>query len=119
MGRPRKNQTLTTLETLDPKAVTSEQEEVSGLVDQKLVGDIIYENDQSGSTKLKTLELKSVAVSVLRHPVTQNWMLVQIPFDFATNTFGEMTIVEQNTDRSEIQYRFRVVTGDTFFSVLQ
>lgn len=94
MGRPRKNPTdLNTQEELLDQSEKVHTEE-----------------------PLYKAECKNVALSVMRNPVTQHWMLVSVKFDYTTKSFGEMTVLEEHTDRSEITHRFKVISGNEFFS---
>jgi hypothetical protein len=123
MGRPRK--TLTTLETSTPEQVveinTGEKDLYSTPVNEKLDA-LIAETQKLGLYDEVCLggfvELKNTALSIVRNPVTQHWILLQFKFDYATKTIGEMTIVEEHTDRIEIVERFKMVAGTELMSAV-
>ena len=108
MGRPRKNP-LPAVKTEQDKVLDTlvAESQRLGLYDEPTV--IVPE-------PLKPVECNNVALSILRNPANQKWMLVSIKFDYATKTLGEMTIIEQHTDRVEITYRYQVISGTTFMS---
>ena len=108
MGRPRKNQTLTTLTTESVEKgqkITTYQAETlnESTPDREFV--IFME---------KPIELKNLALSIVKNSETGQWMLVQSKFDYKTNTNSKWEVIEQHTDLSEITHRFKVVFGETF-----
>ena len=124
MGRPRKNQTLTTLETLDPKQVAQEaldqmvaEGEAQGLYstpDRELVEPTAFTAEPAEVPE----ELKNTALSIVRNPVNQHWMLVQFKFDYASKTVGPLVVVEEHSDRIEIVERFKMIAGTELMSAV-
>jgi len=116
-GRPKKNQTLTTLETLDPKEV--QEEALQTMVDEgQKMG--LYEelHDQTNEIFKADIpvvkELKEVAISVFRNPKTNRWAVATVKFDYITGTFGKVDIIEESTERIEVLERARVQFADHF-----
>jgi hypothetical protein len=113
MGRPRKNQTLTTL-TTEP---TEEQTQaLDTLVSEGEALDLYSSPDReplafTAEPKEVPLELNNLALSIVRNPENQRWILIQFPFDYKTKTIGPIEIVEEHTDRIEIVERFKMVAG--------
>lgn len=124
MGRPRKNQTLTTLETLDPKQVANEALDQMVAEGERL--DLYSTPDREPVEPTAFTaepvevpeELKNIALSIVRNPVNQHWMLVQFKFDYASKTIGSLVVVEEHTDRIEIVERFKMVAGTELMSAV-
>lgn len=107
MGRPRKNPLpLTTLET-----ESTVEEQTLNIIEQEP-----HSLDLHKEPKL--IELKNTALSIVRNPVTQHWMLVQFKFDYVTKTVGELIVLEEHTDRIEIVERFKMVAGTELMSAV-
>lgn len=100
MGRPRKN----------PVQQLEVQENVTNPVIEDLTGSV------TSFTAPVQVELNNLALSIVRNPVTQHWMLVQFNFDFTTETFGKLVVVEEHTDRIEIVERFKMIAGAKLMS---
>lgn len=75
---------------------------------------VIVENPVVNQTPEPTVLLNNVALSVLQDPVTKKWSVLEIPFDFATQTFGEIKVVETNEAFAVIRERFLVLAGRNF-----
>jgi len=123
MGRPRKNQTLTTLETLDPKQVALDEMVAEGEA-QGLYQESTPDREPVEPTAFTAEpaevpeELKNIALSIVRNPVNQHWMLVQFKFDYASKTIGRLVVVEEHSDRIEIVERFKMIAGVELMSAV-
>lgn len=58
----------------------------------------------------------NVGFSIVRNPENQYWMLLKINFDYKTGSLGSIEKIEENPERSEVIYRFKVLAGDHFMS---
>lgn len=124
MGRPRK--TLTTLETLTPEQVAEANAPQKALDMMVAEGEALglYEEPVTYVTLPKDgelvqlVQLNNIALSIVRNPVTQHWILLQFKFDYVTKTVGELTILDEHTDRIEIVERFKMVAGTELMSAV-
>lgn len=114
MGRPRK--TLTTLETLTPEQVAEANKPTPA--QEQALDTLVAEGEKLGLYEAPPIALNNIALSIVRNPVTQHWILLQFKFDYATKNVGEMTIIEEHTDRIEIVERFKMVAGTELMSAV-
>lgn len=115
LGRPKKNKTLTTLET-EP---TPQEQALDTMVAEGQKMGLYDEPTAFTAEPVEVpLELKNTALSIVRNPESQHWMLVQFKFDFASKTVGSLQVLETHTDRIEIVERFKMVAGTELMSAV-
>lgn len=105
-GRPKKIQEIVD-ETNQLIARSQEETQKLAEVREQVQQDIKYPP--------KETSLNDIFLSITRNPVNQRWMVLQMKYDYKTQTFGPIEKIEESLERADVLHRFQVLSGHAFF----
>lgn len=72
-------------------------------------------NVNNSNEAIVPVELKQIAYSTYKDPITNEYVVAQIKFDSETGTVGKLEVVHRDVEKTLAQERFRINVAKTLF----
>lgn len=73
------------------------------------------ETEEANGNVLNPVELKDVALSIVKDTVNNDWVVVKIQYDFKSKKMSEPEVLVRERELSIIQERFRILVAQLIF----